>query len=134
MAVANLDFLRVDGGVVGDAEEEISYLALAKGTAVHASSGTRFGTVEHVLQVPELDLFDGIVVRVHRGLRFVDREQIAKITRTVVHCDLSDADVAALPRPSGPPVEGVDAFQDVGPSLTARLGRMFGREHWIEKR
>jgi hypothetical protein len=119
---------------VSGAEEEISYLALEKGTPVQSSAGTRFGTVEHVLQVPELDLFDGVVVKVHRALRFVDREQIAKITRTAVHCQLSDDEVAALPPPSGPPVEGVDALQDVGPSLTARLGRMFGREHWIEKR
>jgi hypothetical protein len=118
---------------MADTEEEISYLALEKGTPVQSSSGATFGTVEHVLEVPELDLFDGIVVKVRHGLRFVDRDQIARITRTAVHCQLSDEEVAKLRPPSGPPVEGVDALQDVGPSLTARLGRMFGRERWIEK-
>ena len=88
-----------------DADEEISYLALRRGTPVASSSGKHFGKVEHVLQVPELDLFDGIVARVHMGHRFVDRDQIDKITRTVVHCHLSDQEAAALPKPSGPPVE-----------------------------
>jgi len=118
---------------MSEENDEISYLALEKGTPVESSGGTAFGKVEHVLQVPELDLFDGIVVSVHHGLRFVSRDQIAKITRSAVHCALTDAEVADLPRPSGPPVETVDAFQDVGPSLTARLGRMFRREHWVER-
>ena len=39
-----------------DDDRPISYLALAVGTPVPSSSGTPFGTVEHVLQVPELDL------------------------------------------------------------------------------
>jgi len=114
-------------------DDEISYLGLQNGTPVLSSSATEFGTVQHVLVVESLDLFDGIVVKVHRGLRFVDRDQIAKITRTAVHCQLSDAEAAALPRPSNPPVEVVDAFQDTGPSLHARFGRMFGREHWVER-
>jgi len=118
---------------MSDTDDEISYLALQKGTPVQSSAGTSFGTVEHVLQVPELDIFDGIVVATRHGLRFVERDQISRITRTVVHCELSDAEVASLPVPSAPPVLGVDAFQDVGPSLTARFGRMFRRAHWVEK-
>ena len=86
-------------------DDEISYLALQNGTPVLSSSATEFGTVHHVLVVESLDLFDGIVVKVHHGLCFVDRDQIAKITRTAVHCQLSDAEVAALPPPSNPPVE-----------------------------
>lgn len=113
--------------------QEISYLALQPGTPVESSAGTRFGTVAHVLQVPELDLFDGIVVKTPHGLRFVDRDQIASITTSAVRCLLSDSEMAALPAPANPPVETVDPGQDVGPSLTARLGRMFGREHWIER-
>ena len=114
-------------------DDEISYLALQNGTPVLSSSATEFGTVHHVLVVESLDLFDGIVVKVHHGLRFVDRDQIAKITRTAVHCQLSDAEVAALPPPSNPPVEVADPFQDSGTSLHARFGRMFGREHWVER-
>lgn len=114
-------------------EEEISYLALQVGTPALTSSGTAFGTVEHVLQVPELDLFDGVVVATHHGLRLVERGQIMKITTHALHCALSDAEAASLPAPSGPPVEHVDAFADAGPSLTARLGRLFGRQHWLKE-
>jgi hypothetical protein len=112
-------------------EEPISYLALKIGTPVQSSSGTEVGTVEHVLQVPAEDLFDGIVVKMHHGLRFVDRDQIATITTASVQCSLSDDEVAALPAPSEPGSFHVDASQDEGSSLSARLGRMFGREHWI---
>ena len=45
--------------------ESISYMALQPGTPVVSASGAAFGTVEHVLQVPELDLFDGLAVKTH---------------------------------------------------------------------
>jgi len=122
-----------DDDQMSSGDDEISYMALQTGTAVQSSSGTAFGTVEHVLEVPELDVFDGIVVATKHGLRFVARDQIDGITRTAVRCALSDDEAANLPAPGGPPVYRVDALQDVGPSLTARLGRMFRREHWIEK-
>ncbi|MGA3352984.1 MAG: hypothetical protein ABSD85_07340 [Acidimicrobiales bacterium] len=112
----------------------ISYLALEVGTPVQSSSGTTIGTVEHVLQIPEEDLFDGIVVMTDDGLRFVDRDQIAQITKSAVHCLLSDAEAAQLPAPQGTHSFHVDASQDIGPSLTARFGRMFGRERWIAER
>ena len=110
----------------------ISYLSLANGTPVKSSSGTAFGTVEHVLQVPELDLFDGIVVAAKDGVRFVDRDQIAEITTTSVQCNLTDEEVAALPAPKGTKVLRPDLAHDEGRSLSARYGRMFGREHWKE--
>ncbi len=58
-----------------DEGRPISYEALPKGAAVLSSTDTQFGTVEHVLQIPELDLFDGIAVKTKHGLRFVDRDQ-----------------------------------------------------------
>ena len=108
----------------------ISYLALAVGTPVVSSSGTEFGTVHHVLQAPELDLFDGISVKTQHGLRFVDRDQITEITTTAVRCSLTDEEAAALPAPDAPPAVEADVGRDEGPSLTARLGRLFGRTHW----
>jgi len=114
--------------------QSISYEALTVGTPVQSSSGLTFGTVEHVLQVPELDLFDGIVVATQQGLRFVDRDQLTEITTSEVRTVLTDAQAADLPAPAGTPVYRVDALQDVGPSLSARLGRMFGREHWIREK
>jgi hypothetical protein len=108
----------------------ISYQALKAGTSVVSSTGTEFGTVHHVLQIPELDLFDGISVETRHGLRFVDRDQITEITTTVVSCALTDDEASALPAPDAPAALEVDVARDEGPSLTARLGRLFGRTHW----
>jgi hypothetical protein len=113
-----------------DEGRPISYLALSVGTPVVTSGGTEFGEVHHVLQIPELDLFDGISVKTRHGLRFVDRDQIAEITTAVVRCTLSDQEAATLPPPTGPPVVELDVAHDEGSSLTARLGRLFGRTHW----
>jgi len=113
-----------------DEGRSISYLALEVGTAVVSSGGTEFGKVHHVLQVPKLDLFDGISVKTRHGLRFVGRDQITEITTTVVRCALTDDETAALPAPDGPPVLELDVARDEGASLTARLGRLFGRPHW----
>ena len=121
---------RSKGAHVTD-EEPISYQVLATGTDVRTVDGTSIGTVAHVLQEPELDLFDGIAIATHHGLRFVDRDQITSITTRAVTTTLSSADAANLPEPEGEPVFHVDALHDVGPALTARLGRMFRREHWI---
>jgi hypothetical protein len=115
-----------------DEGRPISYEALAVGTRVLSSSGDQFGKVEHVLQVPELDLFDGIAVKTKDGLRFVDRDQITEITTTLVRCALSNNEAASLPAPKGPLVLHPDTAHDEGPSLSARIGRLFGREHWKE--
>lgn len=113
-----------------DEGRPISYEALAVGTPVVSSTGTEFGRVHHVLQVPELDLFDGISVKTRHGLRFVDRDQITEITTTIVRCSVTDDEAASLPAPSGPPVLEADLASYEGSSLTARLGRLFGRSHW----
>jgi hypothetical protein len=115
-----------------DEGRPVSYEALPVGAAVLSSTGTQFGTVEHVLQVPELDLFDGIVVKTRHGLRFVDRDQVAEMTTTLVRCSLTDEEAAVLPAPKGTLVLHPDTARDEGPSLTARFGRLFGREHWKE--
>jgi hypothetical protein len=115
-----------------DDGEPISYLALETKTPVLTSSGTEFGTVVHVLQIPELDEFDGIVVGTKHGHRFVERDQISDITTTHVSCSLTDDEAASLPAPHGPPVLHLDATYDEGPSLHARFARMFRRPHWKE--
>ena len=115
-----------------DEGRPISYESITVGTRVVTSAGTQFGTVHHVLQVPELDLFDGLSVKTRHGLRFVDRDQITDITTTVIRCALTDEQAEALPAPSGPPVEELDLARTEGPSLTARLNRLFGRPHWKE--
>ena len=115
-----------------DEGRPVSYMALAVGTPVLSSSNSEFGTVEHVLQIPEEDLFDGIAVKTKHGLRFVDRDQIADITTTLVRCSLTDEEAANLPAPEGTLVLHPDTAHDEGPSLSARFGRLFGREKWKE--
>lgn len=115
-----------------DEGEPISYLALATNTPVLTSSGSEFGSVVHVLQIPELDEFDGIVVSTRDGHRFVDRDQITEITTACVRCDLTDEQAASLPAPHGPPVLHLDATYEEGSSLNARFARLFRRPHWKE--
>jgi hypothetical protein len=110
--------------------QPISYLALVPGTPVVTSTDSEFGRVHHVLQIPELDLFDGISVETHHGLRFVDRDQIVSITTVAVRCKLSDEEVAALPPPNAPAALEVDMAHEEDSSFTARIGRLFGRPHW----
>ena len=119
---------------MADEATPIAYGALPKGVPLLTQSGTRFGTVEHVLEVPEEDLFDGIVVGTDHGLRFVDRDQIEEITTAYVRCSISDEQAAALPAPDGAPIFSVNALQDTGNMLHDRLGRMFNRGHWTEQK
>jgi hypothetical protein len=115
-----------------DEGRPISYRGVPVGTPLLSSTDTQFGTVEHVLEIPELDIFDGIAVKTKHGVRFVDRDQITKITTTLIRCALTDEQAAALPAPEGTLVLHPDTARDEGPSLTARYGRLFGREHWKE--
>jgi hypothetical protein len=115
---------------MADAGTPISYVALAKHTPVLTASGAEIGTVAHVLADEHLDFFDGIVVKTHAGIRFIDRDQIDSITTTAVTTTIADADVDALPKPSGEPIYEVDSLQGIGPGLTSHLGKLFLREHW----
>ncbi|HET9080228.1 MAG TPA: hypothetical protein VFO01_06900 [Trebonia sp.] len=115
-----------------DDEDEllaISYQGVTPGVPVLTRNGTQFGILEHVLEVPEEDVFDGIVVwtgaggwvdrRIQRDLgkgeqsgarrlellqpqhlRFVDADHVAAITTAYVRCDLDAAQATALPPPS----------------------------------
>ncbi len=104
----------------------IAYGALAKGTPVRTAQGHEIGTVEHVLQIPSEDLFDGIVVKTEHGLRFVDRDQVQTITDTAVTCDLTLAQADALPEPAA-----AETFHfEPGTAMYDYYGRMFQRGRW----
>jgi hypothetical protein len=111
----------------------ISYQAAVRGTPVLSSTGGQIGTLEHVLEVPEVDVFDGIVVATEAGLRFVDADDIQEITRSHIRCRIDDAQAAQLPPPEGAPVYRVDALADSGNSLHDILGRLFRRPHWVRE-
>jgi hypothetical protein len=108
----------------------ISYQALPKGVPVQASGGEEIGTVEHVLQVPELDVFDGVVLKTTGGLRFADASQVADITDRYVVLNLPADEAERLGRPQAPSVYHADPSEHAGSSLHDRFGRMFGRSHW----
>jgi hypothetical protein len=116
-----------------DDDVPISYQAAVSGTPVLSSTGTRIGTLEHVLEVPEVDVFDGIVIATDGGLRFIDADLVLQITRSRILCDMDDAQARQLPPPDGPPVYRVDALADTGHSLHDILGRLFRRPHWIRE-
>ena len=114
-------------------ETPVSYQAAVPGTPVLSSAGTQIGTLEHVLEVPEVDVFDGIVIATESGLRFIDADYVQRITRSRIWCSLDDAQAARLAPPDGAPVYRVDALQDSGNSLHDRLGRLFRRPHWTRE-
>lgn len=115
-----------------DDEDElpaISYQGVTPGVPVLTRDGAQFGVLEHVLEVPEEDVFDGIVVWTGGGgwldrqvqrdlgkgarsaarrlellqpqhLRFVDADHVAAITAAYIRCDLDAAQATALPPPA----------------------------------
>jgi uncharacterized protein YrrD len=83
-----------------------SYLTLEAGTDVLSADGERVGAVEHVLRDEESDIFDGIVIDVHRGpggLHFVDAPQVAEIRDDAVVLTVSASEVERLPKPEANP-------------------------------
>ena len=144
-----------------DPEDElstISYRAVSLGLPVVTHSGEQFGVVEHVLEVPELDLFDGVVVYTGTGLaamhpkseklaraemlrvgqmrgwlRFVDADRVAAITPGYVKCTFEMSDVDQLPLPDGPPVFHPDMAVEDRAAAHPFYGRWFRRPHWTRK-
>jgi hypothetical protein len=117
--------------VTDENQDQIAYTALQPGTPVHTADGQELGSVEHVLHVEEVDVFDGIVVKTEQGIRFVDADHVGPIHTGYVETDLSAADAADLPEPDqDTPVYRADASDDTGDSLSDRFGRMFGRGKW----
>jgi len=114
-------------------DTDISYQAAVRGTPVLSSAGTQIGTLEHVLDVPEVDVFDGIVIATSAGLHFIDADDVQRITRNRIWCSIDDTQAAQLPPPDGTPVYHVDALQDSGHSLHDALGRLFRRPHWTRE-
>jgi hypothetical protein len=126
----------------------VSYQGVSPGVPVLTRDGQQFGILEHVLEVPELDVFDGIVVWVADGslrelrlqqelakgndhaarlieraaglqhLRFVDADHVQAITVGYIRCDLDMPQVDQLPPPSGTPAYHVDPRDLDGPGFT----------------
>jgi hypothetical protein len=104
----------------------MSYLTLEPGTPVFSSDGAEIGRVEHVLADPEVDIFDGLVVKVHDGggHRFVDAPHVAGIAAGGVTLAVDRAGVGGLPEPSGnPPEMSADPDDTAESDLSRKLRR-----------
>lgn len=111
-------------------EHEIAYSGVVAGTPVLSSDGQQIGTVERVLDIPDLDLFDGVVVATDAGDRFIDADRVDRITTRAVYCDISSSNAGHLPVPEGAPTYRADARDGRGGSLVDRVKRRFGRGKW----
>ena len=128
-----------------DDEFPISYSGVTPGVPVVTRDGQQFGFLEHVLEVPEVDVFEGIVVWVGHGgwmdrqvqhelreghrsaarhmgvisragdLRFVEADKIAAITVGYIRCDLDLSEAGTLPPPTGAPVFYANAIDQATP-------------------
>jgi sporulation protein YlmC with PRC-barrel domain len=115
---------------VPDLGEPSSYLSLGKGAEVYTCDGEKVGKVEHVLAVPEDDIFDGIVLDksiLPGGHRFVDAQQVEEIFDRGVLLKIDRATADALPEPTANPGAlevGPDELSDPEQSaLRQKLGR-----------
>jgi hypothetical protein len=73
---------------------------------VYSRDRQRVGKVEHVLAVPEDDIFDGIVLDTSilpGGHRFVDADQVEEIFERGVLLKIDRQDAENLPQPSENP-------------------------------
>jgi hypothetical protein len=107
---------------MADNESPASYLTLAHGTPVFGADGGKVGTVEHVLAVPDEDIFDGLVLDTPDGRRFADAPLVAELhaERVVLSVDAS----APLPEPSeNPAAVGATPDDTVPDDLSDKLRR-----------
>jgi hypothetical protein len=114
-----------------DLGQPSSYLVLADGVPVYSSDGKELGRVEHVLDVPEDDLFDGFVIDTSvlaGGHRFVDATQVDEIYERGVVLTVDAAAAESLPKPSANPGEVDIGPDDVVPDeLHDKLRRAWDR-------
>ena len=113
-----------------DNEDDISYMAVTRGTQVLSSDGIVIGQVERVLDIPDLDLFDGIVIETPDGDRFVDRDQVTRITTAAVYCNVTAEQASSLSVPDSAPTYRADPRQDGSRSIIGRMKRKFGKAKW----
>src|SRR4051794_37017925 len=102
----------------------IAYLALDEGTPVYSSDDVRIGEVAHVLADDGADVFDGLVLKVQGGHRFVDAPEVAALHERGVLLSLDAAGCEQLPEPTENPgtfdVNPADAEES---ELTGKLRR-----------
>ena len=86
-----------------DLGDPVSYLVLNEGVPVMSSDGQQIGTVEHVLAVPEVDVFDGVIVDTGDGHCFADAPDVDRLYERGVVLNLDAEAAQRLPRPGQNP-------------------------------
>jgi hypothetical protein len=87
-----------------------SYLTLTADTRVYASDGVRLGSVRHVLDDIENDVFDGLVIAAHGRERFAEAQRVRGIYERAVVLTVSAEEAQDLPGPPAiPPVMNATA-------------------------
>ena len=111
-----------------------SYLALNEGADVYSCDGERIGKVEHVLAVPEKDIFDGIVLDTSvlpGGHRFVDAPEVEEIFERGVLLKIDRKQADTLPEPGSNPatleVSAGDLTDPQQSELKRKLGHAWDR-------
>jgi uncharacterized protein YrrD len=113
-----------------DLGDPSSYLALAKGAECYSCDGEPVGKVEHVLAVPEEDIFEGIVLDTSvlpGGHRFVDAEQVEEIFDRGVLLKIDRKVAEDLPEPKANPAAMQVTDADVAGSDEGKLKRKLHR-------
>jgi uncharacterized protein YrrD len=101
-----------------DLGNPVSYLVLPEGVDVISSDGHKVGTVEHVLAVPEADVFDGVIVDMRGGPgghRFADADQVEGIYERAVVLSVNRNAAEKLPQPAQNPASMAADPDDVTP-------------------
>lgn len=115
---------------MADLGEPSSYLALEKGAEVYTCDGERIGRVEHVLAVPDDDIFDGIVLDTSvlpGGHRFVDADQVEEIFERGVLLKIDREAADRLPEPTPNPAALEVTPDDVAEGSEGTLKRKLHR-------
>lgn len=107
--------------------DRVSWRALGPGADVFSADGRRVGAVQQLLAVPELDIFEGVVIDTRMGpggLRYVDAGEIAGIHGGLIVLTVPAEGVHQLPRPAPAPAVLEQHAMDPMPSgLERRLAR-----------
>jgi hypothetical protein len=94
-----------------DEGQPIAYEVLERDVAVYAAGGEQVGTVDHVVSVPEWDIFHGVVIKTDDGQRFVAADQVEALHERGVDLSIDAAACSSLPEPHG----GAPVFRDSDP-------------------
>ena len=97
----------------------VHYTALQRGIPVYGSDEVEVGRVAEVLDNYREHIFDGLVIEMASGLKFVDAPEVARTAERAVTLTITSAEAAELP----PPEKGASVLR---PRAGGRLSRLFG--------